>query len=55
MLQLLGDSGRRRLLSSALGVPEGPAGPHDQALLDLPGQAETVLEFLTKPAHQNAK
>jgi pimeloyl-ACP methyl ester carboxylesterase len=123
ILQLLGDSGRRRLLSSALGVPEGPPGPHDQALFEftllifkhfrpridrvpladdttlarlvpltlviagaqdamldsndtarrlsacapnvdmrllpdtghyLPGQAGTVLEFLTRPAHQNA-
>jgi pimeloyl-ACP methyl ester carboxylesterase len=27
LLQLLGDRGRRRLLSSALGVREGPAGP----------------------------
>jgi pimeloyl-ACP methyl ester carboxylesterase len=32
LLQLLGDRGRRRLLSSALGVRQGQAGPHDQAL-----------------------
>jgi pimeloyl-ACP methyl ester carboxylesterase len=32
LLQLLGDVGRRRLLSSALGVRQGQAGPHDQAL-----------------------
>jgi pimeloyl-ACP methyl ester carboxylesterase len=32
LLQLLGDRGRRRLLSSALGVRRGQAGPHDQAL-----------------------
>jgi pimeloyl-ACP methyl ester carboxylesterase len=120
VLQLLGDRGRRRLLSSALGVPADHAGPHDQelgefallvfkhfrprldrvpladdttlaglvtptlviagaqdAMLDskdtarrlsacgpnvemrllpdtghyLPGQAQAVLDFLTKPAH----
>ena len=124
MLQLLGDPGRRRLLSSALGVPKGPTGPDDQALREftllifkhfrprmdrvpladdttlaglvpptlviagaqdamldsndtarrlsecapnvdmrllpdtghyLPGQAGTVLDFLTRPAHQSAK
>jgi pimeloyl-ACP methyl ester carboxylesterase len=32
LLQLLGDRGRRRLLLSALGVRQGQAGPHDQAL-----------------------
>ena len=32
LLQLLGDRGRRRLLSSALGVRQEQAGPHDQAL-----------------------
>ena len=32
LLQLLGDRGRRRLLSSALGVGEDHAGPHDQEL-----------------------
>jgi pimeloyl-ACP methyl ester carboxylesterase len=32
LLLLLGDRGRRRLLSSALGVRPGQAGPHDQAL-----------------------
>jgi pimeloyl-ACP methyl ester carboxylesterase len=32
VLQLLGDRGRRRLLSSALGVRQGQAGPHYQAL-----------------------
>jgi pimeloyl-ACP methyl ester carboxylesterase len=32
LLQLLGDRGRRRLLLLALGVRQGQAGPHDQAL-----------------------
>ena len=32
LLQLLGDRGRRRLLLAALGVRQGHAGPHDQAL-----------------------
>ena len=35
LLQLLGDRGRRRLLSSALGVRPGQAGPHEQELGEL--------------------
>ena len=35
LLQLLGDRGRRRLLSSALGVQPGQAGPHEQELGEL--------------------